>query len=210
MQGVVDRIDLVLVLVVVRTGLVLAVGRTVLDRVAARIVLAQAADHIVPVQVVDRTALVLAAVHIVLVRVVDHTGFEAVDRSSTVEIVRVEEAHQEVRHMASRSEVESRIGLVRRADQADQVDRVGVDRNIPQMSHIDLDLVEIEIVVRSSAEEEHRIGLEEADRSRRRADRIHLLHLVEDLRLGRVTKRLGLLVLSNVSFEPSPPDSMLT
>jgi len=109
--------------------------------------------------------------------------------------------------MASRSEVESRIGLVR---QADQVDRVGIDRNIPQMSHIDLDLVEIEVVVRSSAEGEHRIGLEVVDRSRRRADRIHLLLLAEDHRLSLVTKRLGLLVLCGVSFEPLLPDSMLT
>lgn len=210
MQGVVDRIDLVPVLVVVRTGLVLAVGRTVLAQVAARIVLDQAVDHIDPVQVVDRTALVLAAVRIALVRVVDHTGSEAVDRSSTVEAVRVEEVPREVRRMASRSEAESRIDLVRRADQADQVDRVGIDRNIPQMSHIDLDLVGIVVVVRNSAEAERHIGLEVADRSRRRADRIHLLHLVEDLRLGRVTKRLGLLVLSSVSIEPSPPDSMLT
>ena len=207
MQGVADRIDLVPVLVADRIDLARAVVRTVLDWVAARIVLDQAVDHIDPVLVVVRTGLVLAAVHIVLVRVVDHTGFEAVDRSWAVEIVRVEEVLREVHHMASRSEVESRIGLVRRAD---QVDRVGIDRNIPQLSHIDLDLVEIEVVVRSSAEEEHRIDSEVVDRSRRRAGRIHLLHLVEDLRLGRVTKRLGLLVLSNVSFVHSPPDSMLT
>jgi len=80
-QGAVDRIDLVPVLVVVRTGLVLAVGRIDLDRVAVRTVPDLVVDHIDPVQVVDRTALVLAAVHIVLVRVVGHTGSEAVDRS---------------------------------------------------------------------------------------------------------------------------------
>jgi hypothetical protein len=83
--------------------------------------------------------------------------------------------------------------------QVDRADRVGIDRNIPQLSHADLELVEIEVVGRSSAEVERRIDFEEVGHSHlERVDRIHLLLLDGDLRLRRVPKRLGLLVLSRV------------
>jgi hypothetical protein len=98
--------------------------------------------------------------------------------------------------MVIQSEAEIRIVL---DHQTDQVDRVGIDRNIPQLSHVGLDLVETEVAVRSSAEVERRIDLEVAGHNHlERVDRIHLLLLVEDLLLRRVPKRLGLLVLSRV------------